>query len=433
MSLGVTDPSGKAAVAGTPIDSTDGDGTPIKSVTNLSSGKRLIRFDNPNNATELRLGPFNATVDASAMSPKIKGYYPGQFSYPKSSLTFEGRMHTEFDNRSVNLSRSGKDHSRLVDGVWATYGDTIYSYWSEGPSKPVPHENSQVVKANPTPTGLTGGWTPHGVETYGGDYPPAYIYFGKTQIWGNSGPAAENYRKWDVLSLHAPPASIASGVSGWTGTPTGVQQQALSYQIIDDDGAQATALYLLNFHDPVEQISDTTSDVSVVVPVYNADGKPVYTPPAVGATHGNVCIERSTGYSTGWSVGGTFDLSAWLKIFSIDVSVEASSNHDVNTGAILGFDVPPGSYAQAMSQEFYTRHHRFFWRYDADGLIPRRTTVSLDPRSPIGEIVPDEGWNDVYKNSSIPFWKGPFVGTAAPPNKANAPILKPPAPSNTYS
>ena len=81
MSLGLTDPSGKDAIVSTPTDSVDGDGTPIKSVTNLSTGKRLLRFDNPNNATELRLGPFNATVDASAMSPEVKKPYPGYPGY----------------------------------------------------------------------------------------------------------------------------------------------------------------------------------------------------------------------------------------------------------------------------------------------------------------------------------------------------------------
>ncbi len=331
------------------------------------------------------------------------------------------------DSRSVKLTRNGKDTSNMVNGSWVTNGDTLYTYGSQTSGIGLTHTNSQPITASVSPIQGSGAWTLHYYGPYGG-----VTYYGKTQNWTYSGNAQAHDEKWQSTMLDAPMGNLILGALGWQGSPTGSQQEAVTYKITDDDGAQATAQYNLTFHDPVEQSSDTTSQVSIDVPIYNADGHPIYTSPTTGATKGNNYMESSVGYSNGIGWSATFDLSGWLKFLSIDVSNDVSYSHDINTGAILGVDVPPGSYAQAYATDTYTRHHRLLWNYDTDGLIPRRATVSLDPYSPVGEIIPDEAWNDVFQSSSVPFWKGPIYGPV-PPNQADAPVPTLPKPSNSYS
>jgi len=352
---------------------------------------------------------------------------PGQWSPFSGGLRGGLNITATKDDRSVMLTR-GVNDAQHPDREYTTsgvvHGDTTYSYYSQVLGSGVTVTNSQAINAT-----LLGVWTKHvlTIGTHG-----AVTYYGKSQRWSYSGNAQTHDESQQSTTIDAPTGNLFFGILGFQGSPSGAQQQSTTYTITDDDGATATAKYYLSFHDPVEKISDDTSQVSCMVPIYRADGTPIYTSPQTGVGSGTGYVERSTGYSVGAGLNATFNLTGWLKFLGIDVGINGSFSQDTNTGATVPFTCPPNFYAQAYQQDFYTRHHYLLRHFDTSGLIARRSAVEIDPKYDLGVIIPDEAWNDVYQSSSIPTWQGPIYGPI-PPNQGNASVPSPPKPSYTFS
>ena len=337
---------------------------------------------------------------------------------------------TRFDNRSVGISRVGA-HDEWTDGD-VTHGDTTYSYiyyfgTMERQGR-VDRLNTQEFVAN-----LGGDWIGHEVR-YGVLPNQTYMVKGTDHQWSPTSDHSHSPDDWNKASFDVPYGnknlSAYSAQPEWEGSSTNRSDKTITYTVKDNRNNEgeitAEAKYVLHIHDPIEVLRESTESASVNVMLYNSNGQAIATPnDPRGVKAGDVTVGTGTSSSTGWSVGGSFDLSfikESLKILKLDFKYSVTNAETVSTTARLGFDLQPGEKAYAMVTHYYTRHHQYVYKYDQGGRNVRMGTFSglTDPtelHEVPHEIFADEGPTEV----SPPFWAGPIGATEVPPATPTTP------------
>lgn len=235
------------------------------------------------------------------------------------------------DTRAVTLSRPGAVGETYNPSTNTTFGDTIYSSTKEDDSLLVTRyvhiDNWQLFNSN-----LTGGW-PAVQGTVGYSWTPA----GTSLLL----PPADNYK---TSSQFMPRDQMDLNLDGtYTGKPSAATPYNLTYSVTDptpNNGATATANYVLTVHEPFEKIHENPEIEKNV----NFRVDPNYSALLGGnnGAQGTFYIEHSDTWTVGVSISG--DPAKFIAALDgLDLGLELSGQYSTSTnnGAGLIFNTQP--------------------------------------------------------------------------------------------
>ena len=220
--------------------------------------KQLYKFDTKG-STE-----FSMTMDVNGKD-SIVGDPQGNPGEASVGLNVSSKE----DERSVRLTRNGKDIFKTEDGMWVTYGDSRYSYFlrtikaGTDIQEDLPQIVTQTINAAPVgkwsaldPTYQWGNPSSTDTRTQHTERMPQ-----GGSIWNPDGinfsTSLDPSKLWNQNSY-----PVARGVmpGGWNdNSPSGSGPIVVSYTLTDTDGATANAKYVLTLHDEWEHAEPDNS------------------------------------------------------------------------------------------------------------------------------------------------------------------------------
>ena len=261
-------------------------------------------------------------------------------------------------NLALDLIRDGA-HDETEDSDGNLHGDTTYSYNVDTPDGTIVETNWQTF--HPV---FAGDW----------DLP--------TTSWTWNPNESQDTQTTGLWSI--PFGNLVSNEDGidpqyWSGTPDAPVTKTITYDAdhmasVDQNyNIDLQATYYLTFHDEVEGLTDTQSNVIATGPLWGSGGPGELAyiwPTTEGETYsaGSVPITACSSTSNGFSVGGDVDLSKWAKPFGLSVgaSYQHSESNSYSIAIPCPFDVSYGFYAYPIFVDVYLRH-TFHWRHFDSG------------------------------------------------------------------
>lgn len=324
------------------------------------------------------------------------------------TVYFQGYVDAAPDDRSINLSRGGRgEYSKLENGEWHTYGDSIYSV------KNTTSGNDELSVPLDITVAYLGGWT----TTLGN------IYYNVTPTWSKSGfqPESGNGDSghneghgYGYTAYGSPTVSyplLPPTGPQYSGSPTGGKTFDTSYTAKDNgDQATATAYYHLTLHDPVETIKSDSYIYPLEAPMLDGSGAVLAW--AGGATgrpatqvEQTVKIGSSTEVGLDFTATTSVDALKGLLGFEAKAHLSSTKTMSIETEAKVP-GIVANSYVYLIAMHSFQRTHVCFNQYDQAGkvkcfLTKDATGATLNPPQEVYQeafrdfaFVPQFRWSD---------------------------------------
>lgn len=324
----------------------------------VSTGAKLSRWPVSKGVVRLSARILKATVEV----PEGTDY--GEL---RAFVQYEATV----DNRSVKLTRNGKDRFELKDGSWTTYGKTCYSYKTPTAANGI-YRVLQPFTANYfgnwsdlafTPR-ITWKWSSGSPLESAGDLD--YIYSAKRRS-PLGGLTQESY------------ATGAFGEGGvkWKGTGTSSQTATITYDAEDQgDGAKASASYILEIHEPIEKENESTTVVWAYTPVWGSGAMPgnpngVMQPngPITPNQDGNPEVTVGHGESRGVAitVSGELGIEAVAGALGVSMEWNYEQSSSVDQSQAVNVAVPVDYFTYPVFEDKYIRHFVTYRHFTEEG------------------------------------------------------------------
>ncbi len=272
----------------------------------------------------------------------------GQCGYGEVQMAYEA----DVDSRAVVLHRDGA-HGETVDADGTTHGDTIYSYLAdylprteEGFPSTEDHKNWQVFHPY-----LTGSWSQR---------PMINLEAGPNINWQWSPNESEDTWSMGKVSMHYRTFRTFNDAPQHQDTS---EERDITYTATDNqDGATATATYILTVHDPYEKYIDNPPAPSRENIQRRGSISFTATPAALTGTS---YFEQADSWGASISAAGPLD--EWIAD-TLGFRLDLSYSFTVNQGASVNLGpYQPGYGSWAETYDEYTTYTGTAKIYDAGG------------------------------------------------------------------